>query len=180
MTLTTVLLLSTSFSIHSINKDKTQKLIIYNVTGKKAIAFIMQRKAYYDFDSALANNEMLLRYNIKENWWHCGVNADIPIDSTNIVTATAYGKSYSLCQRKITLIDKPLTVDSSTILNTDVLILSADVNTTINDLKKKIDFKYLVFDSSCKPKRIQSWIEECNKYKLNYYNCREKAFELDL
>ena len=180
MTLTTVLLLSTSFSIHRIIKDKTQKLIVYNVTGKKAIAFIVQRKAYYDFDSALTNNEMLLRYNIKENWWHCGVNAEIPIDSTNIVTATSYGKSYSICQRKIMLIDKPLAIDSSAIQKTDILILSADVNTTINDLKQKIDFHYLVFDCSCKPKRINSWIEECNRSKLKYYNCRDKAFELDL
>lgn len=180
MILTTVLVLSTSFSMNSINKDKIQKLIVYNVTGKKAITFILHRKAYYDFDSALANNEMLLRYNIKENWWHCGVNAMIPIDSTNIITTTSYGKNYSLCQRKITLINKALTVDSSTILKTDVLILSADVNTSINELKQKIDFQYLVFDCSCKPKRINSWIEECNKYKLRYYNCRDKAFELDL
>ena len=180
LSLTTTLLLCSAFAIDSIQRSSTQKLIVYDVTGKKAIAFILQRKAYYDFDSALVNSEMLLRYNIKDNWWHNGVEVQIPIDSSDLANPLVYGKLYAVNGKRILLIDKPISSDTIEKQQVDIVILSANINTTIKDLSQSIVFKELVFDSSNRPKRINEWIEECKKAKIKYHNCRDHAFELAL
>ena len=179
--LTAVLLLCSAFSIDSIQRSTTQKLIVYDVTGKKAIVFILQRKAYYDFDSVLVNDETLLRYNIKDNWWHNGVETQIPIDSSDLVTPLPYGKLYTINARRILMVNKSMPPDTSIRKQqVDLVILSANIKTTITDLTHHIAFGKIIFDSSNKPQTIQAWIEECEKTKIKYHNCRDHAFQLNL
>ena len=179
-TLTCVLVLCTAFSIGSIKKDKTKKLVVYSVSGKKAIAFIIQRHAYYDFDSALIHNESLLRYNIRDHWWQCGIERETSLDSMKSGNELPYGKLYAVNGKRILVLDKELPHNSSTKLKADVVILSGNTKNTIEAIKQSIDFKELVFDSSNKPYQVKKWKDDCEKMKIRYHDCRAHAFEMDL
>jgi competence protein ComEC len=179
-TLVCVLLLSTAFSIGSIKKDNTKKLVVYSVSGKRAIAFIMQRQVYYDFDSALLHNEGLMRYNIKDHWWQCGVEKVTAIDSIKSNFETPYGKLYTVNGKHILLLDKDLPYHSGTKLKADIVILSGNTKNTIDAIRQSIDFKELVFDTSNKPYQVKHWKEDCEKMKVKYYDCRVRAFEMEL
>ena len=173
------LIVCTSFSIGSIRKEQIKKLVVYDVTGKKALAFILQRTAYYDFDSALIDNDMLMRYNIRDHWWQCGVEAQQPIDSAGFSHTFPFGKIFSINRKGILFIDQPLTMNI-TKPDVDVLILSANCRNTITELRQKINFKEVVFDTSDSPGHISRWIDECIKFDIKYHDCHKGAFEMDL
>jgi competence protein ComEC len=179
-TLTFVLVLCTAFSIGSIKNDRTQKLVVYHISGKKAIAFIMQRQVYYDFDTGVINNETLMRYNIRDHWWQCGVEKQGSIDSAKLGTELPYGKLYAIDGKRILVINKELSFTRIVKLKADVVILSGNTNNTIEAIRERIDFNDVVFDTSNKPAHIKHWIEECEKMEVRYYDCRDKAFEMDL
>jgi competence protein ComEC len=178
-TLLCLLVLCTAFSVSSIKRDQTKELVVYHVSGKKAIAFIIQRKVYYDFDSALINNDQLMRYNIRDHWWQCGVEQERSVDSAGFGHAISFGRMYVVDGKRILQIDKLLPGNIPHI-KADVVILSANNRNTIDDLRRKIDFKELVFDTSNSPAHIRHWIEDCEKMQLRYYDCRVKAFEMAL
>ena len=180
VTLVGVLMLCTAFSIGSIKHDRTQKLMVYDIPGKKAIAFIMQRQVYYDFDTGVINNEMLMRYNIRDHWWHCGVGVERSINSMNIGVSSPYGEMYVVNDKRVLVIDKELKVRQAAKLRADVVILSGNNKSTIDEIIKSIDLKELVFDSSCRPFQVKHWKEDCEKLKIKYHDCRDRAFEMDL
>ena len=178
-TLACMLVLCTAFSIGSIKRDQIKELVVYHVSGKKAIAFIIQRKAWYDFDSALINNDILMRYNIRDHWWQCGVEEEKAVDSSKFGYALPFGKIYCVNGKRILLMDKRLPANMNR-LKADVVILSSGNGNTIDDIKRKFDFKELVFDTSNPPTRVTHWIEDCQKSGIKYHDCRDKAFEMEL
>lgn len=180
VTLVCVLMLCTAFSIGSIKKDNTKKLVVYSVSGKKAIAFIMQRQVYYDFDSALINNPSLMRYNIRDHWWQCGVERETSMDSMKVGNEHPYDKIYTVNGKSILVLDRELPYSSSTKLKADVVILSGNTKNSIDEIKQRIDFKELVFDTSNKPHQLKQWKQDCEKLKIKYHDCHERAFEMDL
>jgi competence protein ComEC len=173
-----MLVLCASFSAGNIKNDNLQKLIVYNAPNKKAIAFILHRQVYYDFDSAAIHDPNLMRYDIKDYWSRCGIESIEPADSAYIGHRLGYGNIFIVANKKILVIDDKLTNTSK--LQADVVILSANNSNTITAIYNKIDFKELVFDTSNKPWRTKGWIEECNKLHIRYHDCRDHAFELDL
>jgi competence protein ComEC len=179
-TLAFVLILSSAFSIGSIKNDRMQKLVVYHISGEKAIAFIMQRQVIYDFDTGLINNEILMRYNIRDHWWQCGVEKEISADSTKLGIKLPYGKLYTIDGKQVIVIDKELPYNRTIKLKADVVILSGNTNNTIEEIRQRGDFNEVVFDTSNKPAHIKHWIEECEKLNIKYHDCRNKAFELDL
>jgi len=179
-TLTCMLVLCCAFSIGSIKKDNTKKLVVYSVSGKKAIALIIQRQVYYDFDSALIHNENLMRYNIRDHWWQCGIERETSLDSMKSGNELPYGKLYMVNGKRILVLDKELSYNSNAKINADVVILSGNTKNTIEEIKRNIDIKDLVFDSSNKPYQLKQWKEDCEKMKIRYHDCRAHAFEMDL
>jgi competence protein ComEC len=179
-TLSCALILCTAFSMSSIKKDNTQKLMVYSVPGKKAIAFIIRRQVYYDFDSALIRNEMLMRYNIRDHWWSCGVEKQKSMDSVPPGHKISFGAIYAINDKHIIVIDKNIDDTINAKLQVDIVILSYGARCAISDITRNIDFKEIVFDSSNKPSQIKRWVEDCKKIKIKYHDCGKKAFEIDL
>ncbi len=179
-TLFFLLVLGTAFSIGSIRKDQVKKLMVYHVSSKKAIAFITQRQVYYDFDTAISNNETQMRYTVRDHWIHCGVEREQSIDSAKFASQLPYGRLYTINGKRIAVIDQQLAADNKAKLKADVVILSGNVRNAIEDIQSVLDFRELVFDTSNKPFHIKHWKEDCEKLKIRYHDCRDKAFEMDL
>jgi competence protein ComEC len=179
MTLLCVLLLSTSFAIDSIHKDQRNQLIVYSVTGKKAIALISGRRVFFDFDSSLVNNPLMMRYNVNEHWSYCGIEEKISLTSLQENNESPGPHIYTVRGRRIAVIDGvnlPLSVKA----NVDVLILSGNPKLDLEEASKNIACKKLVFDTSNKPARMKKWLEQCLELHIDYHDCRERAFIMDL
>jgi hypothetical protein len=140
----------------------------------------MQRQIYYDFDTGVINNEMLMRYDIRDHWWQCGVEKEESLDSIKIGIVLPYGKLYAIDGKRILIIDKELSYYKMAKLRADVVILSGNTKNTIQAVMQKVEFNEVVFDTSNKPAHIKHWMEECEKMKIRYYDCRDKAFEMDI
>jgi hypothetical protein len=179
MALISLLILCTAFSISSIQKDKIKQLVVYNVSGKKAIAFILQRHVYYDFDSALINNDILMRYTVRDHWYQCGVQDEKNVDSIEFGYPLTFGRMYVVNNKRILQVDKTIP-DSMPRLKADIVILSSNDRNTVQDVRQKVDFKELVFDTSNTPSHTDHWIDDCEKMQVRYYDCRIKAFQMDL
>ena len=120
-----------------------------------------------------------MRYNVRDHWWQCGVREERNVDSAMFGHTVSFGRMYIVEGKRILQIDKLLPVSIPRI-RADVVILSANNRNSIDDIRRKIDLKELVFDTSNSPSHIKHWIEECEKWKLRYYDCRVKAFEMEL
>jgi competence protein ComEC len=180
VSLVCLLVLCTAFSAGSIRNDQMKKLMVYNVAGKKAIAFIIRGQAYYDFDSALIHNVTLMRYNIRTHWWRCEVKKETGIDSTNLAYELPYGRLYVINNKRILVVDKEIVYSKGAKLKADIVIISANTNNTMADVGARTDFKEVVFDTSNKPAHIKHWIQECMKKGIKYHDCRDRAYEVDL
>ena len=173
------LVLFTSFSVNSIHCDRTKQLVVYHISGHKAMAFILHRQVYYDFDSALVKDEMLIRNNIRGHWWQCGVNSEQTMDRAVFAHRLSFGTLYAVCGRRILMLDQ-LVPDSLPRIKADIVILSGNNKNAIADLQKKIDFRLLVFDTSNRPAHLKRWIEDCERFSIKYHDCRTHAYELNL
>jgi competence protein ComEC len=179
-TLLCVLILCTDFSLGSIRNENKREMVVYSVPGRKAIAFVMQKSVYFDFDSAMRCDEKLKRNNVREHWWKSGVVNEIPADSMPGKYETNLGKVYALNGKRILVIDKVHLRKVSKKLKVDVAILSDNVKIPIEDIVKEIDVPLLVFDTSNRPVQIKKWKESCGVLHIKYHDCREKAFEMPL
>ena len=181
-----VLVLCTAFSINHIQRDSKRELVVYHVSGKKAIAIIDRGTAYYDFDSALIHAEMLMRYNIRDHWYAAGVKRQIMMDSMNCAFVLPCGKLYEVHGKRIIVIDEmdkqghhPRTgSQAGTKLKTDVVILSG-AKCNIKEVGGEFEFSQLVFDTSNKPWRVKKWKEECDSLHVKYHDCRNRAFVME-
>ena len=179
-TLVSLLILCASFAVGSMKNGSTQKLMVYDISGKRAIAFILHRQVYYDFDTGLINNESLMRYNIRDHWWQCGVERQVSLDSAKLGCKLPFGAIYIIDGKRIVVIDKELAYHDPSKLKADIVILSGNTKITIDEIKQRIDFKEVVFDTSNKPYRTRQWKEDCEKLKIKYHDCWDKAFEMDI
>lgn len=178
--LSCLLILSTAFSVHKIQQQNVKKLVVYDVPNMRAVSFIINQHVYYDIDTALLNNPILIRNNIRGNWWACGAESEQSIDSADFAYKTTYGKVLVVNGKRILLIENVLPEDKPPKLKVDVVILSHNAKVLVGDIQTRIKFDELVFDSSNSPAHIKHWKEDCDNFKLKYHNCREQAFEMQL
>ncbi len=59
---------------------------------------------------------------------------------------------------------------SASKISVDYLILSANSNLSINEIKQFFHFKKLIIDSSNKPYRLNQWKKECELLGIKYHS----------
>jgi competence protein ComEC len=175
-----LLLLCTAFSIHNIERQNKRELVVYSVKGKKAISFIDKQTAYYDFDSAMINDELLMRYNVRDHWYAAGVKKEVPIDSAKGVYVLTFGKVYEMGGKRVLVLDDGEgwrgRQTRTGKMKVDVVIISSGFYGDVKSVCDDVDFLKLVFDTSNRPKMLKKWIAECGELHVKYYDCGERAF----
>ena len=179
-----VLILCSAFAIHDMRREGKRELVIYHISGKKAIAVIKRGVAYYDFDSAVIHDEMTMRYNVRDNWYASGVKVQVPMDSVKEVYDVSFGKIYVIGGKRIVEVNKEIIVgqganDGRGKLKTDVLILSGGYKGKVKDMTDQVLFDQLVFDTSCKRWQMKKWKDECAALNFRYHDCQDRAFVME-
>jgi hypothetical protein len=166
--------------MHNIERQNKRELVVYSVKGKKAISYIDKQTVYYDFDSALINNELLMRYDVRDHWYTAGVKKEVPMDSAKGVYVLPFGKVCEMGGKGVLVLDNGAgwrgRQPGTERLKVDVVIVSSGFYGDMKGVCDDIEFSKLVFDTSIRPKQMKSWIAECDELHVKYYDCRERAF----
>ncbi len=176
-----VLLTLCSFSaFKNIMQHRQQQIAVYAVPGEKAIAFIADRKVYYDFDSALYNNPGSMSFHIFHHWWQSGVNEELPLKDTAETNAPGIystriqqGLIVLFEGREILIVDSQSTsgyLGTKTKLKPDLVIFSGTLKVSIPVLKKSVDFDEVVFDSRCRPASRKRWKKDCADLDIVFWD----------
>jgi hypothetical protein len=73
------------------------------------------------------HDEMMMRYNVRDNWCVCGVKAQVPMDSAKEVYDVPFGKIYVIGGKRIMVAHREVMAIQTTTkgkLKSDLLILS--------------------------------------------------------
>ncbi len=178
--LTTIILLSLR-AVETIQFQKQQQLIVYDIPKSSAINLINGNSGVFISDSVLVNNRSMMMFNVIHYWWDCGVNEAQTIKVVN-GSETLKSKSLFLQKNIVRFQGKTiLLMNDSTLLNTshqlyfDYIILSKNLKIHLKEVVKKFHFKELIIDSSNSNYHVQRWKKEAEKLGIVYYVVADKG-----
>lgn len=167
-------------SYEGLVQSQQQKMVVYNVMKKSAVAYIDGQKAHYAMDSSVINDRRTMNYNIDNHWAFLGI--DDRSEAQNIVLP--FGRLINMNGKQVLLIDKnvkPITEGLTNKLSADYVIISHNAQVDIASLNNICNYKQIIFDTSNKPKQLAKWKEECSKLNVACYDVNEQgAFVVDL
>lgn len=179
------------FGLSAFQKYETinkRKFIVYNINGISAYDFIDGDKGVL-ISSASEKDYDKVMYAIKNNWDVAGIqNEDIVnLNDSNIIYQSAnllcgecgvmqfYDTRFLLLRNKIEITSAPKQ------LELDCLILSNNVNYSIEELMKSFRVKRIIIDSSNSFYKRKKWKEECNRLNIKSFAVSEQgAFQLEV
>ncbi len=191
LSLITFLVLNILFQI---NTHQQRKLIVYNIPQHSAINFIDRTDNVLVSDIKLTQNRSKMLFHTQNNWINSGVKNEkvvrldhlikkhqlsniLRIDNPNLFTKRNYFQFYN---QRIVVIDNNFQFKETTNkLPCEVLILTKNTKTNIEQLLEMFNPKQIVIDASNSTYKSEKWITELNELKINFWDVSENgAFEL--
>lgn len=164
----------------SIQQAQQKKIVVYSVPRQKAIAFVSGTTVFADMDDSLSIDQKKQKFHIRPHWWKNGVARELPVAYKQV----ALGKIILFEGKTVLLIDTVLKYHSWQMdkkLKADLVIISHNPKLYISDLQKLCDFTELVFDSSNKRKRLEYWIQDCQKLNIKHWDVSAQgAYAVDI
>ena len=160
--------------IHS----RQQILIVYNIPGKTAIAFISGDHSLMPFSKVDSND---INLHIQYNWWKLGVNDNYTIHAdTDAILLSGklmlQNKYAQFNNYRIAFIKQNTGLPSPTNkLNLHCIIVSAGYDLDMLSLKNAFNFDTIIFDSSVPDYKLKKWEAECRQLNLHYYNVKTQG-----
>ena len=164
-------------SIDFIQRNRQQKLIVYNIPQHRAIDIVDGRDYQFAGDSILLEDGFLRNFHLKPSRiLHRISLADslTGIDFHNNIVVSS--------NKNIVLIDQPV-FTASTIkkIKVDAIIISKNPKLYINQLAQIFDCDEYIFDASNPVWKINKWKKDCENLHLRHYSILEQgAFVMDL
>lgn len=160
-----------------IQREKQQKLIVYNVPQHRAIDFINGRTYSFAGDSTLLEDDFARNFHLKPS----RILHRLPA-SPNATQAKLADTYISYGTKKIMLIDKTTyftpTENKPAI---DLLIISKNPKLYITKFAAAFSVKQVVADGSVPPWKVKYWKKDCDSLHILFYDVNEKgAFEMEL
>ena len=158
-------------------KNKQQKIIVYNVAQHQAIDFINGRHFFFTGDPDLLENDFARNFHLKPSRILQRIG---PLDSLNSLINS---KNYiSFCNKNILLLDSTVSFNQSpTRQAIDLLVISKNPKLYISRLNNSFIIKQVVFDGSVSAWRLKYWKKDCDSLHIPYYDVAEKgAFVMNL
>ncbi|MBX2930747.1 MAG: ComEC family competence protein [Chitinophagaceae bacterium] len=153
-------------SINFIQRNKQQKLVVYNVSNHTAIDIIEGRKYYFIGDSILTKDGFLRNFHLK------------PSRILHRITPENQPKSFSIhqnlisCNRKNILIIDDNTFETPELskkIDVDVIVLTKNPKIYLNKLSNTFSCKQYVFDSSNPFWKVAYWKKDADSLHLQYH-----------
>lgn len=167
-------------SYEGLVQGQQQKLVVYNVMKKSAVAYIDRQKVHYAMDSSVIHDRRTMNYNIDNHWAYLGIDARDEAQRIEL----PFGRLISMNGKQMLQIDKnakPIAQGLKEKLNVDYVIISHNAQVDMLSLNNICNYKQIIFDTSNKPKQLAKWKDECSKLNIAYYDVNDQgAFVVDL
>ena len=155
-----------------------QKIIVYNVPQHQAIDFVEGNKYRFAGDSILLVDGLLQNFHLKPGRIAMQLNKRVD-------TMPGYFQKemfYHFGGKKVLVIDKPVTFDTTTEkMDVDLIVISKSPKVYIPQLVKVFNCNKFIFDASNSLWKIEKWKQDCDKLNLQYHSVPEQgAFVADL
>jgi competence protein ComEC len=179
LALASVLLLCGCNSIRYMQRQDTARLIVYSVPHRQALAMIHQGKVYLQVDSALSHDQQSLDNLVLPSLSSCGIV--LPTDTPAMSRYTlSWGACYLFQGKKIIHLNKRLHLTTPHKLTVDVVILSAECKSDMQQISSTVAAPVYVFDSSCPSWQRKQWATYCIAHGIIYHDCTDLAYVLDI
>ncbi len=161
-------------SVHAVigwRVKSQQKIIVYNVPQQQAIDMVQGNQYYFIGDSILLQDGLLQNFHLKPGRIALQLNKRMD-------AMPALFRQGSFCQfgdKKILLIDKPLSFVSAAPVNVDMVIVSKNPKLSIPQLARVFNCSQYVFDASNSLWKIEKWKQDCNKLHLRFHSIPEQG-----
>lgn len=168
-----VLLRTVSFT----QAQQQQKLIVYNVPGKKAIDIIEGNKYHFIGDTSLYSDDFARNFHLKPSRILNRVQESFDNSFSH------HGKYISCRSKKIMMLDEKTNFKSlpGEKPEIDLLVLSGNPKLYISTLAKKISLRQVVIDGSVPAWKSKYWKKDCDSLHIPWHDVSEKgAFVMNL
>lgn len=158
-------------------KNKQQKIIVYNVPQHQAIDFINGRHFFFAGDPDLLENDFARNFHLKPSRILQRIG---PLDSLNNFISNDNYVSFG--NKNILLLDSTVSFTPSLSRQTiDLLVVSKNPKLYISRLNNSFIIKQVVFNGSVPAWRLKYWKKDCDSLHIPYYDVAEKgAFVMSL
>ena len=149
--------------------SQQQKMIIYNITGKKAIDFIDGRTCYFMEDSSLTEDEITRNFHIRPS--HILQRIHPGRQSQGIYYPGIYLEWHGihiLFTGKILAYPRPIPIRPKEII--DVVILSNNTRVSISKLASFTIVRQVVADGSAPDWRKKYWKRDCDSLHIPWHD----------
>jgi len=181
MAMTLIFLLFTSFTYTSYQQLKQQKFIVYAIPKTSALEFIKGKQQLLLADNSLMKDEQKFGFHIQNHHTACGIHSRNFLPLNEAVSNETLGlfKQHHFIQffhqRMAVINEWKQAQHSATKMKLDYLILSENVNTSIQHLLRVFDAGLIIFDSSNAKWKTEQWEKECIVMHQPYYDVVEKG-----
>ena len=153
-------------------------MIVYNVPQHQSIDFVDGNSYHFVGDSLLLAETELQDFHCKPARLLFRLNKKV--DSLPAVYTS--DNFYQFNDRRILLIDKPVSFESSSQkINVDIIVISKSPKLSISQLASVFNCSQYIFDASNSLWKIDKWKKDCDELLLHYYSVPDQgAFVYDI
>jgi competence protein ComEC len=188
-----VLVLSLSFSITEIIRQKQQKIIFYSTNKQTAIGFINGEEQILLADLLLLKDKTALKFQLDGARSLYGLTkaTNIALDTISgyrkqlpkqFTAFRSYENKFIYHNKRIVIIDSIPNVRSESIkLKVDYLVLRNNPKLRISDLQQLYEPNCIIIDGTNSYYKTEKWMAELKKAGLNSYSVKTSgAYIIDL
>ena len=160
-----------------IQAKQQQKIIVYNVSQRRAIDFVHGRNYFFIGDSDLVADAFIRNFHLKPARILYRI-APLPI----LQDLKAYENYIHYSGKNILLLDKSvLFIQETNKPLVDLLVISKNPKIYMPRLAASLNIKQVVFDGSVSAWKINYWKKDCDSLHIHYHDVNEKgAFVMNL
>jgi competence protein ComEC len=153
-----------SFSF--IQREKQEKIIVYNIPQKRAIDIVSGRKHLFIGDSDLLSNDFSRNFHLKPS------RILHRIQEVNALDEVVADKNYlGYRDKHILLLDENIVIPPGEPRpSIDLLVLSKNPKIYLKKLVASLDIRQVVFDGSVPAWKARYWKKDCDSLRIPWYD----------
>ena len=149
--------------------QKQQKMIVYNISGQRAIELIQGRNVLFLGDTSEHVTKAMMDFHLKPAHIELGL-CDSPLQTDNP------SSHYRIGNKSVTVLNHAIPSTSGIKnIETDVLIVTGNPALSVQELLKSFNVHHLVFDNTNSPWKIKKWKAECAQLQLSCSSTAEEG-----
>ena len=176
-----VLFFVASLTHSHVNQLRRHEIVIYNVNKGLALDLIHGYAHYFVADSATINDEILLDFNVRENWIKNGLAKPKRINLDQAGREFKAGSFYLkknlilFCNRKILVVNRKYRPAEPDSLQLDIIILHDDTRVDIQEIYNKHQPEIIILSAGNNFYKNLRWKQAAEEHQIPVHDLRDEG-----